>query len=388
LAAIRLTEAQVSNGINALIHSNQDNSTRDGSTIRNFWNTFKSKLTTASNIALTKSNIPAHSIFSISSIERKTITSLKPEIIHIHNWYNLLSLKDINFLLENFSVVFTMHDMRLLTGGCHYSLECTNFESTCMNCPQTRTSINFNSTQKRKLDEIFIANRGRYAVVAPSKWLSNLALKNTIGSNASEVLSIPNAINKRDIIYTGKIVDKKTSGIRNLLFVSHDLHSPVKGLDLLLPALTKLIDRHKLAFNLTTVGRGFDGISINSKLVVTNIEKCSPAQMKQLMSLQDALVVPSRNDNSPNVILEAQSIGLVVIASAVGGIPELILENETGFIFEPNTDSLVESLLNFYNAGNLDEIRKNAQELSQKRNSEGYVVESHAALYKRLLDGR
>ena len=386
LAASRLASAQVTNGINAIVLSNQGKSGQVKKTPKILWSICKSKLATASNILLTKANFPPHSIFSVSLIRREAIVSLKPEIIHIHNWYNLLSLRDINFLLENFSVVFTMHDMRLLTGGCHYSLDCTKFQTTCMNCPQTRTSLNFNSAKKRKLESIFVAHRGRYAVVAPSNWLSGLALENLIGSNASEVLSIPNAIDKKDLRFSGKLLNKKESGTRNLLFVSHDLESPIKGLDLLLSALVELEEKYKIRFNLTTVGRGFDGISINSNLVVTNIEKCDPAQMKQLMTSQDALVVPSRNDNSPNVILEAQLIGLVVIASAVGGIAELVLENETGFIFDPNTDSLVQSLLNFHNAKNIEVIRKNAQEFSQERNNESNIVASHVALYERLLN--
>jgi glycosyltransferase involved in cell wall biosynthesis len=95
-------------------------------------------------------------------------------------------------------------------------------------------------------------------------------------------------------------------------------------------------------------------------------------------------VVPSRNDNSPNVVLEAQLIGLVVIASEVGGVSELVIENKTGFLFDPNVDSLVQSLLNFHNASDLDVIRKNAQEFSQKRSNEKDIVASHISLYKRL----
>jgi glycosyltransferase involved in cell wall biosynthesis len=384
LAASRLAAAQAATGIKVLIYSNQTRSAGERYALRKFWIVCKSKLTTATNILMTKKNFPAHSIVSISSIERKRIISLNPEIIHIHNWYNLLSIDDINFLLKNFFVVFTMHDMRLLTGGCHYSLNCARFETSCRNCPQTRTSLDFNSTQKRKIEAIFLANRDRYAIVAPSNWLSDLALKNSIGRNATEVLSIPNVINNQDVSLSSELLARNQTGTRNLLFISHDLASPIKGLDLLLAALSVLAEEYKISFNLTTVGHGFERISVDSKLVVTNIEKCNPGQMKNLMISQDALVVPSRNDNSPNVVLEAQSIGLVVIASEVGGIAELVIENKTGFLFNPNVDSLVQSLLNFHNASNLDVIRKNAREFSQKRSSEKDIVVSHISLYKRL----
>ncbi len=384
LAASRLVAAQVSTGIDALIYSNQTRSSGEQLALRNLWISCKSKLATAKNILMTKKNFPAHSIVSISSIERKMIISLNPEIIHIHNWYNLLSLDDINFLLKNFFVVFTMHDMRLLTGGCHYSLHCKKFETSCRSCPQTRTSIDFNSTQKRKQEEIFLANRGRYAIVTPSNWLSDLALKNSIGRNATEVLSIPNVIKNQEVSPFAELLTKKPNGTRNLLFISHNLTSPIKGLDLLMAALSVLAEKYKISFNLTIVGHGFEKVSENSKLVITNIEKCNPVQMKNLMMTQNALVVPSRNDNSPNVVLEAQAIGLIVIASEVGGIPELVVENKTGFLFNPNVDSLVRSLLKFHNASNLDVIRKNAREFAQQRSNERDIVMSHVSLYKRL----
>jgi glycosyltransferase involved in cell wall biosynthesis len=41
----------------------------------------------------------------------------------------------------------------------------------------------------------------------------------------------------------------------------------------------------------------------------------------------DLLVVPSRQDNSPNVIGEALMSGVRVLGSNVGGIPELMMEN-------------------------------------------------------------
>jgi glycosyltransferase involved in cell wall biosynthesis len=52
----------------------------------------------------------------------------------------------------------------------------------------------------------------------------------------------------------------------------------------------------------------------------------------------DVLVVPSRwPENSPNVILEAQAVGLPVVGARLGGIPELIEEGVNGLLFEPDS---------------------------------------------------
>src|SRR5690606_14037058 len=54
----------------------------------------------------------------------------------------------------------------------------------------------------------------------------------------------------------------------------------------------------------------------------------------------DLLVVPSRQDGRPVVVLEAMASGVPVVASRVGGLPELIVPGETGELCDP--DDLVE----------------------------------------------
>ncbi|GHT58634.1 hypothetical protein FACS18945_4660 [Bacteroidia bacterium] len=55
------------------------------------------------------------------------------------------------------------------------------------------------------------------------------------------------------------------------------------------------------------------------------------------------VIVPSEwKENNPLTVIEAYSLGKPVIGSRIGGIPEIIRENETGFIFETfDTNSLI-----------------------------------------------
>jgi glycosyltransferase involved in cell wall biosynthesis len=52
----------------------------------------------------------------------------------------------------------------------------------------------------------------------------------------------------------------------------------------------------------------------------------------------DVFVLPSRGDNAPLAILEAMATGLPVIATRVGGIPELVSDGETGLLVEPDDE--------------------------------------------------
>lgn len=60
----------------------------------------------------------------------------------------------------------------------------------------------------------------------------------------------------------------------------------------------------------------------------------SPPAVAEEMRRSDILCLPSFTEGSPNVIKEAMACGLPVVASRVGGVPDLVREGETGLLFE------------------------------------------------------
>jgi glycosyltransferase involved in cell wall biosynthesis len=60
--------------------------------------------------------------------------------------------------------------------------------------------------------------------------------------------------------------------------------------------------------------------------------------VRETLSRLDLLVVPSLGDEcTPRIILEAFSAGVPVVAFPSGGIPEIVRQDETGFLVEPRT---------------------------------------------------
>jgi glycosyltransferase involved in cell wall biosynthesis len=84
------------------------------------------------------------------------------------------------------------------------------------------------------------------------------------------------------------------------------------------------------------------------------IGPCNREELRNAMSQASLLILPSIEDNCPMVILEAAAAGLPVLASRLGGIPELIQEGVTGYLFEPQIRStLLSQLTNIFSDAHL-----------------------------------
>jgi len=69
----------------------------------------------------------------------------------------------------------------------------------------------------------------------------------------------------------------------------------------------------------------------------------------EIVKQMDVFCMPSEREGFGVAALEAQACGIPVIASNVGGLPEAIAQNKTGFLIEPkNPEAIAEKLLFFY----------------------------------------
>ena len=206
----------------------------------------------------------------------------------------------------------------------------------------------------RKVEHFFIKRAN--TVVSPSYAMLDLVEKE-MEQKLIQAHVIPYPISD-----SGKIKIKKSEKVR-LLFASRN--DPVKGGKLLTKALESLPEN--IQTKILVEFYGFIPDYDLSNLPFLQIHEFVPKEiLKKAYHAADICVIPSLFDNSPNTVYEAMANGKIVVASSVGGIPEIIGGIENGFLFDPSDiNDFVEKLedaIKIVLNGECQIMRTNAQQ--------------------------
>lgn len=160
------------------------------------------------------------------------------------------------------------------------------------------------------------------------------------------------------VIYSGIDVDEflrfKNQNTRNHKFVIGAVGrlSPEKGYIYLIKALNYITD---IDFECIIVGDGPLRADLENYVREVNLDKRVKfigfqSNVACAMSKMDVVIMPSLNETFGLTIVEAFVLKKVVIGSDVGGIPELVINGETGLLFPAkNSSVLAEKILYVYN---------------------------------------
>ena len=89
------------------------------------------------------------------------------------------------------------------------------------------------------------------------------------------------------------------------------------------------------------------------------------SDVNQILKAFDIFVFPSLTEGLPLVVIEAMATGLPIVASHVGGIPELVVNGETGFLVSPTSkEEIKETIIKLLNN---PELRKEMGQIARKR---------------------
>lgn len=328
-----------------------------------------------------------HSAKSLAAIKIADVARYSPDLVHIHNWYNLLDLDLIDQIMNEYPTLFTLHDERLLTGGCHMTFGCSNYLGACSACPAERIIYGQTAKSKMKLNHV-LGNHSPVHVIAPSQWLFDKVRESTsIGVDFS-VYKVRNLVDPVFTLSQNKRVNRDSNQELKIVFIAANLNSNVKNLTCLFDALAEFLSIQKiLRIELTLIGGGkVKEFNLPSNLKLIHKASMSPSKILKEFENQDLCIVPSLSENRPNVIVEAMLAGTLVIASNVGGIPELVQDGFTGFTCTPDKKGIVEALLRYLASSKAKkaEIISVAQNRATQDHHPMMIVEEHASIYRRL----
>jgi glycosyltransferase involved in cell wall biosynthesis len=98
------------------------------------------------------------------------------------------------------------------------------------------------------------------------------------------------------------------------------------------------------------------------------------------------LVMPSYTEGLPNIMLEAMFYGTPVLATPVGGIPDIIRDGETGFVMENNSpDCIAANIIRALNHPSLEQIARNARTMVEQEFTYEKAVERYRSILESTL---
>lgn len=282
---------------------------------------------------------PELEYFSIPITHRPTrfdVAACGSDIVHLHWTAKLIDYPTFFAgIPDDFPIVWTLHDMNPLTGGCHYTVGCEAFVGGCGHCPLLGRSGEQDLSQRSfAVKQQALAGKNLH-VVGPSRWLTREARRSPILARAESFRTIPYGIDTDVFSPVDRGLARQTLGVPEdaivVAFGAVDLDNLRKGLRQLLEALSRLPDQSRVLGLLFGAGEiPPTDLPLPAMFPVGYVN--DPQRQAMVYSAADLFVIPSLQEGFGLTGLEALSCGTPVVGFDTGGIPDFVVHGETGLL--------------------------------------------------------
>ena len=317
------------------------------------------------------------------------------DIIHLH-WVHkgFLSYRSLEKIVSSGKqIVWTLHDMWAVTGGCYYTWNCKNYMNSCGSCPylkgQDKNDLSTVLFQRKK--ELFKEIKPTF--ITPSNWMREQAIQSSVfGNNMPRMEWIPNIIETEKYhsyleLSKGSFStdNKLKDGRFTLMFSAAYLTNPAKGFDRFID-IYKRIQKKGVQVQALILGENKDAhYQLMDASFMGYISESN--KIIEAYNCSDLYVITSLQDNLPGTVLEAMSCGTPVAGFNIGGIPEMIDDGINGFISEPDDiDGLANRIISYINSPDKHvEFANNARRKILDTYHKDIVVDKHVKFYNSLM---
>lgn len=267
------------------------------------------------------------------------INRMQPDIINLH-WISAGFMRIESISKLNSQIVWTLHDMWPFTGGCHFSKDCNRYSNKCGKCPLLESSFPMDLSRIIWLRKDWAWKKMNMSIVSPSRWLAEKAAKSSLFSRLP-IEIIPNGLDTKRFRPMDKSTARDLLGLpvkgKIILFGGiKPFDDPRKGFQYLPPTLKQLKSYVREDINLAVFGTSYQKNDMDLDVKIFYLGYLTDDTTLALMySAADVYITPSLVDNLPNTVMEALSCGTPCVAFNIGGMGDMILHKENGYLARP-----------------------------------------------------
>lgn len=317
------------------------------------------------------------------------IHRFQPDIVHLHDIHGyFINIPLVATYLKSSGIptVWTFHCEYMYTGKCGYALECEQWKTICLKCPQLRSypsSWFFDNTSSMFIEKArLFRNFRNLRLVAPSNWLANRMRQSPVLKDLP-ISVVPNGLSI-DVFSPGDRMKLRSQyGVGNrftVLSVGSNIFSQLKGGRWILEIASRLPD-----FLFIIVGANsvcVRSLPFNIRLVGSVSD---PSVLSGYFSLADAFLLTSLKETFSMVCAESLACGTPVFGFNSGAPSEVAPTGYGQFVDYGDVDSLILQLRLFH-AGCLQmKNRTECRDFATRSYSSDIMVDNYHELYAQAL---
>lgn len=325
----------------------------------------------------------------------RLVNRIKPDVVHVH-WICRGFVSINTFARLKVPVIWTLHDLWPMTGGCHYPNDCMLYTSNCGKCPQ------LGSRFEKDLSRWVWRRKARswkdmkFTLIAPSQWIKDKTRKSSLFFGKS-VRVIPNGVD------LSRFCPTESNHARRIL------NLPENDILILFGAISAAIDLrkgfHLLRQTIETLPNKISGRKLTLVVFGADSPSRTPeegADIQYLGNLRDEIsvdlaynacdvfVCPSLEDNLPNTLIEAMASGTPCVAFNIGGIPEIIDHMKTGYLAQKESASDLAKGIQWIleNKSRRQQLSSEARRKAEREYDGQIIAKKMINLYEEVLSNR
>lgn len=318
------------------------------------------------------------------------IRELSPDVVHLH-WVGSGLLPIAALSKIKLPLVWTLRDMWPITGGCHYSGGCEQYQEGCGDCPQLKKSGEYdlskliNQYKQRKWEGVDMNP------VAISSWLAECANNSTLFKER-EAKVIPNGIP------LGKFAPVEKRQARELLGLKQDEKYILFG------AINAIQDRRKgfgylrdALLSVCTEEGDLSGLVFGNRESDPFREMDVPISalgflndtisLRLVYSAADVMVVPSLQEAFGKTAAESLACGTPVVCFKGTGCADIVEHGKSGYLAAPrSSEDLARGIREIVESEQYGSLCDNARSRAEQLFDIKTVAQRYIKLYSRVLE--